>query len=157
MENPEVQFRRHPGDWNASIAMLLVPIPFFWLFYPHGGLDSGHKALVYLLCFDLFLFLYGFYRTLVIPHALQFQKDESLLVKSVLFPKTIPIHDWQSVRITEEAGQKGKIGVLYEIILRDGDSITLPSLTNMAVFMGRLALKYPQIEIKDERFHKENY
>jgi hypothetical protein len=137
--------------------MLLVPIPLFWLLYPHGGLESGHKALVYLLCFDLFLFIYGFYKTLVLPHALQFEKDQSLLIKSVLFPKTIPILELKSLRITESAGEKGAIRISYELILSDGDSITLPTLTNMAGFIGRLTLKCPQIEIKDERFHKETY
>jgi hypothetical protein len=136
--------------------MLLVPIPLFWLLYPHGGLD-GHKALVYLLCFDLFLFIFGFYRTLVLPYALQFNGNEGLLIKSVLFPKTIPIHELQSVRITESAGEKGSIPITYELILSDGDSITLPTLTNMAGFIGHLSLHCPQIGIKDERFHKENY
>jgi hypothetical protein len=139
----------------ASLLMLFVPIPLFWLFYPRSGFENGNKGLIYLLCFALFLFIYGFHKVLLIPHSLEFQKDESLVLKSVLFPKTLAIPEMQSVRIIETVGKKGSVSVIYEIILKDGDSFTLPVLTHMADFIEQLTQLYSSIEIRDERLQKE--
>ncbi len=136
--------------------MLVVPIPLFWLFYPHSGFENGNKGLIYLLCFALFMFIYGFYKALLTPYCIEFQKDESLVLKSVLFPKALAAQELQSVRITESVEKKGSGSVVYEIILKDGESFTLPTLTHMAGFIEKLALLCPSIEIKDGRSPKNS-
>jgi hypothetical protein len=155
MERSGVKFQKSAGDWIVSVFMLVIPIPLFVIFYPRTGFESGNKGLIYLLCFALFFFIYGFHKALLTPYSIEFQKDESLVMQSVLFPKTLAVQELQSVRITESIGKNGSGKVVYEMILKDGDSLTLPALTHMAGFIEKLALLYPSIEIKDERLrHK---
>ncbi len=137
--------------------MLLVSLVLFWFFYPRSGFENGDKRLIYFLCLALFLFIFGFYRAFLTPYALQFQNDEWLVMKSFLLPKTLAIREVGSVRITDTISKKGSISVVYEIILKDGDSFTLPSLTHMGGFMEKLTQLNPPIDIKDERSHRGNH
>ncbi len=157
MERGTDEFRRPMGDWIVSLFMLVIPIPVFLILYPHSGFETGNKGMIYLLCLFLFLFLYGFYRTLVMPSSVQFHGGESLLIKSALLPKTLAPGEIGSIRLTEVMGSKGTTRTLYEIILKDGDSITLPPLTRMADFMKKLAALCPNLEIKDERSDKQRF
>jgi hypothetical protein len=157
MEAQEVQFQRPMSEWITSVSMIIAPLPVFWFFYPRSGFENGNKGMIYLLCLALFLFIYGFYKAFLIPCALQIQENGSLMIKSVLFPKPVAAGEIESVRLTDSVGKKGATRTNYEIILKDGESFAIPSLTHMRDFIEKLKALYPQIGIKDERSDKEKY
>ena len=155
MAQHEVVFQKSFGDWVLSIFMLLLPLSLFWFFYPRSGFENGNKGLIYLMFIALSLFLYGFYRTFLVPYRLQFQNGGILAINSLLFPKVVAISEIQSVQITEKGGGKSSVQAIYTILLKDGEPIELPFLTKMDYFVEKLKTQNPQIEIKDERSHKK--
>ena len=154
MERHDIVYQKSLRDWVVSILMLLLPLPLFWFFYPRSGFENGNKALIYLMFFALSLFLYGFYRTFLVPYSLQFQNEGILVINSLLFPKVVGISEIESILITEKEGGEGSAQAIYTILLKNGDPIELPSLIQMDYFLGKLSDQNQQIEIKDERSHK---
>ena len=146
--NGTERFERTKGDWGFSIVLLVGSLVFFLVYYPKGGFVIGDKGIIYLNCFILAMFGFGFYRVFLRPYALRFSPEGMLLVKSVLFPKSIPTAWIESVLIPEAPG--GKAGV-YILQTKGGDPLEVPVLGSMSGFLANLQALQPQVKIEDGR------
>ncbi len=148
MDQPNDRFERTQVDWFSSIGLLVLSVVLFALFYPHHEFIRGDKMRIYPLCGALGLFLLMFYKAFLKPHAYRFQPDGTLLLKSVFFPKALPIAQLESVTITQTMDRKGPKDV-YTLLLKGGDPIELPHLGNMRLFLEKLSTLNPEMEVRD--------
>ena len=146
MKEPnEVRFERTRVEWALSILQILVSAALFVRFYPANGFVYGDKAIIYLTCFFIFLFLMAFYRTFLRPYALRLTPEGDLLIQSVFFPKRLAVEWIESLLIIETADPK--VPKKYTLQVKDGDPLEVPSLGDMPVFIERLTAMNPRMAI----------
>jgi hypothetical protein len=144
------RFERNQGDWALSLFLLVVSLVLFFVFYPKNGFVYGDKGIIYLNCLILGLFGWGFYRVFLRPYALRFTPEGTLLIQSVLFPKSLAI-DWiESVHITEVPSRNGPKTV-YTLQIKNGDPVVIPPLGSMDVFIEKIAAMNGHLKVLDER------